>query len=223
MKETKRLIVFAGPSCVGKTTIINRMMTGDYKQLTQRLEIDNILQWNSIEAIQWYKHADKLGSKIILHYDILRPHIKYTNGAYADDNSLNGINSYKNITMITLWATTDILLRRLNNRKIALENQQVPIVNLPIKWSRKRRFKKVSNLYKNPTQVINHYNQWMQFTKTLKLKTHWILDTTIDQLQCLPATHWSMLQNKNTKKCNKKVCSPCCKLTPRADINCESV
>ena len=167
----KRLILIAGPSCAGKTTLISSIFAGN-PELKQLLCIIDPAEWTSLEARQLDKVDVREINNLVLHYDIIEQHT-----ALGYKHILELFTYYEDITLITLMASPLSLLLRNTNRLVKYMFQQL----VAIIWGRKRKFTKSwhrEKLYLNPGMTKTIYGNWMSHIESFKIIKHLIIDTS---------------------------------------------
>ena len=70
--QVKKLVLIAGPSCVGKTTLVKRVREEPESELSERLGIDKSESWMSVDAEHLPKLSEPYVEKMILHYGITK-------------------------------------------------------------------------------------------------------------------------------------------------------
>lgn len=115
--DRRRLIVIAGPSCVGKSSLLKRVSRDDIPlwlaflpyDIERPFEIRNAWEWN-----------DGVGpalaaQTVFLHYDLFRL-LGLASVHYTDDPALTQIEEFAAVNCITLWEPVPILRRRARQR-----------------------------------------------------------------------------------------------------------
>ena len=105
--QIDRLVIIAGPTCAGKSTLIKKILKGD-PSFSEKLRLDNPSSWNYSDASQLHKVQEPSIDRMILHYDILYRLRKYKK--YENDKVLDIFKKSKNIIIGTLWANNEILI-----------------------------------------------------------------------------------------------------------------
>lgn len=114
-RRVRHLVLIAGPSSAGKTTLIQQLRRGDQDALRAELGIED---WSSYGVLM-ANQLDQLDRKVkahgsdhlILHYDILRPWQRSA-VTYEHDEALDLLDSADRISILTLVVDPEDLRRR---------------------------------------------------------------------------------------------------------------
>lgn len=181
MTRIKRLIVFAGPPCSGKSTILGKLQTGNLPWLCTQLELGDPALWRYVESREMHALPALQANKIILHYDFLRPfQLGLPQGDYAQHKPLGILDRCDEITFVTLWAAPKTLIERLQTRQVAQCKSHLKSLNLRLAIGSIRTLRLLRPLYLNPVKLMAYYPQWFKFCSTYQAKSHWIMDTMGD-------------------------------------------
>lgn len=182
MMCVNQLLMIAGPSCVGKTTLIQRLQEGNLPFLCQKLELGDPSLWKYIKPKQLGETTELYLDHLILQYDLLGLKELDFDKGYREDETLRILESSNEITVLTLWTTFETLhsrnLSRIPKNLLgafrfeSFYNTLLYVLRKyhAIRWRRK--------FYKNPYNIYSLYTRWFTFCKRRKLKAHWIIDTT---------------------------------------------
>ena len=184
-QHIKQLLILAGPSCAGKSTLIKKISHGQlppsiYKQL----------QIKDLSTLPTFKDDDikqimfeQFDGSIILHYDLFNNYIDRN----YHQNVLRIIEKFERVTVITLSVPNKILLKRI----------QLRIIKTFIKlWFKPGYFKSGSIYFGYQwdkyqrylrSDIANEiYQEWYEFTKANWVSSHWILNSSQEQVEMKP-------------------------------------
>jgi energy-coupling factor transporter ATP-binding protein EcfA2 len=181
MIHVGELILVAGPSCVGKSTLIKKLQEGTETLLSEKVELGDPASWTYSEGARLHKIHEPHVDRMIFHYDILRPWKLNIDQGYEGDESLRILDTSEAITFVTLWATPQALIQRLRSREADLIRKTLSFRNIRSKWQKFRDLHKLwkrQKLYTNTLELFSFYDKWFEFCNTYILKAHWIINTT---------------------------------------------
>ena len=171
----KRLILVAGPSCAGKTTLISGMLEGDMVWLRETIGISNPAEWMYLEAKQLHKFNIPSINNLVLHYDILEQH---TPTGYKHIPEL--IVNYEDIIIITLTTSPFYLLLRNTNRLLnyIIEHFAGHIRNNRKRYSKLTRLWQKEILYLNTGSTNALCEDWLNYIDKSTINKHLLFDTS---------------------------------------------
>ncbi|HXV25481.1 MAG TPA: methyltransferase domain-containing protein [Alphaproteobacteria bacterium] len=179
------LVVIAGPSCAGKSTLIEELRSGKHPELSRELSLCGGKSWE----VAYPNHIAELPagriSQMLFHYDILRP---WLNGPYNHrrDRSLEILDCSRSCHTVTLLAAPADLLQRWTKREIE------PLTRRG-KYRGRRRQLKVVRAFEKAQSVAHLYQRWFDYLAELPGR-HSILDTRVRPYGLLPTQAWPELR-----------------------------
>jgi len=184
--QIDRLVIIAGPTCAGKSTLIEKLLKGGYPSFSEKLRLGNSSSWKHFDASHLHNVQEPNIDQIILHYDILYRLRKYKK--YENDKVIDIFKKSKNIIIGTLWANNEILIQRLLLRKkkliqlILLDLKTANIFGAlkKIYWVRHLFRPSPDQIYMNPNRLSSLYSNWLKFCKRYAVEAHWIINTMED-------------------------------------------
>lgn len=213
MMSVDRLLLVAGPSCSGKSTLIQRLCAGELPEVAARLRMGDPAAWrcllpNDLPAIPELD-GEPL-ERVILHYDFLRPWAAGQTTDYGAEGPLRLAASAAEVTLVTLWVPPEELHRRMTERRsafIAALLRGRPWDSETLRTSRRssgpppdrrrslrktwaivrelRRLGEKVRSYRRRGQVEALYEGWISFWATRETE-HWIFDPP----ELLPLAKW---------------------------------
>lgn len=153
-----RLVVVAGPSSSGKTTFIERVMSGDAPAIADRIGLGDTASWKLIDANKLFQLTEPAVEKLIFHYDFLR---RFAGApvVYERDETLELLDTAQEVTFLTLWRPPELLHRQRHEAVIR------PHTYFGRFWGNRKRLR-LLQLYSDPAAVVRHYRQWFAYTRT---------------------------------------------------------
>lgn len=174
-QNIRRLIIVAGPSCAGKTTLINRLRKGELPLLQKNLKMLDLHGWYYKDAWQLKTFFAEGPIDLILHYDILRLMDKNIQ-SYDIDPVFHVLQTAREVMVLTLWECPETLLQRCRQR------QWKNFCNLKkgkfrYFFKRFKRLNRKSGLYKNPKAMAQWYKRWFDFCLEVDSLQHVIVQS----------------------------------------------
>jgi hypothetical protein len=219
----QRLIVFAGPAAVGKTTIVRKLREGRLPELAGRLDLGQAGNWH-------YTTGDKRPPPpscrhVLLDYNALPA---YRHGlAYEEEEALRLVGQAPRISFVTIWAPPERMARQFLADDLKRERRrayQLALLlgrALPGPWrrrlgsyllqrildsslqkallgSRYKRFReRLLDFYTQPSSVEALYRQWFRFCERHRERTERSLIVQYDtRLQFLSREEWQEIVAK---------------------------
>ena len=171
MLKVGQLIIVAGPSCAGKTYLINKMARGGCPLLCQALGVDDINQWRS-GSFRFARLTDeKYIDKFILHLDL------HSHFSVAKDNQIlfDFIHSADAVTVLTLCSLPGVIKRRNALRWISFS---MSVFSKPKDYRRMLgRMYVLVKRQKNNNDIsffMNIYGQWNSFIDAGSFPAYWL-------------------------------------------------
>ena len=153
-----RLIVVAGPTSSGKSTLIKKLVNSEAPEVAQRLGIDGGGGWSTISANRLITLTEPSVDQLIFHYDFLRPHLRGAK-VHKRDESLDLLDTAEHVTFLTIWCPPEVLRKQLEQSELA------PKKKLGIFYGSNRHLK-IHEEYKDPAKVCGHYRNWFEYTRS---------------------------------------------------------
>jgi hypothetical protein len=187
MIHINRLVVLAGPGCVGKSFLIKRIQERSVPLLSEQLELGDPSLWKYVQANRLHEVSESQIEQLLLHFSLFRQ-------CYEKDKALEILHTSEEIIFLTLWATPDILLQRLNQRKTRLFLSFFKLVGFRSKLQRLRLKRIWQQWYTDLPELFFQYNKWFEFCDKYKKNKHWIVDVTENVPKLVPLTKWAGIQ-----------------------------
>ena len=163
-RRINHLVVVAGPTSSGKSTLIKAMMSNQLPELAASLGIENVKGWLATDANAVAELIDRDVDGLILHYDFLMPYRRRTR-SYYDDKAFHLLEAAREVSFVTLWTPPPRLERQL--LKGELRSPQ-----------RRRKDRHLLHIYRQPSEVLKFYHDWFEFcgSRGSKMNKHIIVE-----------------------------------------------
>lgn len=183
--EIQSLVVVAGVSCVGKTTLLRALEEGR-DPVWMPAGIGPVeppaLVCNAIDL-----DADlaerSAGRTVFLHYDLFRPITFHGGAGFADDPPLALLGRARRLTVVTLWEPPEVLRRRavVRRRRLFLKKLgRRPYVsrlreNLADWRAARHRRALMQPVFDDPEALWGLYRDWFRFCAEAGVTRHWMV------------------------------------------------
>ncbi|MGF7158520.1 SAM-dependent methyltransferase [Rhodoligotrophos appendicifer] len=153
-RRIDNLVVIAGPTSAGKSTLLENISNGTRKEIAQQLGIDDPKSWVTA-GIRSLPPLDGTGSRnLILHYDITRR--QFGNPIARSQYDLHDLISIADkVTFLTLKLPQDRLLRQHEDGTMKPQTVAGHFKGTP-------KHKKIAEMYGSPEMVESLYQEWFE-------------------------------------------------------------
>jgi len=173
-----RVIVIAGPSCVGKTRLISEMREGLHAPVRAALGLDDVHAWSYLNARGVVIRAMQPSRGLVLHYDIVRPLMERRVEGFGDDPGLAPMLSAAEVRVCSMWGGAALLRERAYRKLASRRWLDRRALRMPLQWwERLRRLRRRQVWYCDEAFIRNRYIRWFEFVDSLSnVSRHLILD-----------------------------------------------
>ena len=155
-RQIDKLLVVAGPSSAGKSTLIRRLRRGELPQIEELIGFSlSGVRVASGRNLPRLREAQL--DRLIFHYDFLRPRWRSA-CIYERDEALDILDCANEVTFVTIWTPPDVLLRQFE------QDEPPPGGKRLVAW-KIRRHNIVHERYRNPANVYSFYKDWFGFCR----------------------------------------------------------
>jgi len=151
-RRIDRLVLVAGPTASGKSTLIERLRRNELPEVAGRAGIGDGAAWRFGSAKDLPQLRQVHLSKLLFHYDFLRPYLRSAK-IHARDEGLDVFDCAGSVTTLTLWCPPERLRAQLRRGEIA------PRSLLGFHWGPKRH-RLLEREYADPARLLEHYRRW---------------------------------------------------------------
>ena len=174
-----QLIVIGGPSCAGKTFLIEQIQQGSCPDLCKQLGITDPTEWTYIQADGLVNIQQSVVDRLVIHYDFYTQYSQ-TNNRY--NHLFELVDHSKEVTVLTLYVPQKTLLQRNIVRFIDIFKTLIhSIFSRTDNSSNSAKIQKIKRLWKKQkaykkgiSQLL--YEEWFKLLSQTSLKKHWVLD-----------------------------------------------
>jgi len=180
-RSVGRLVVVAGPTAAGKSTVIARLERGDLPELAARLDLGDPAGWRVVAGNEKAVAAfqDTRVDRLILHYDFLRSRYKHGT-TYERDPGLDVVEAAAEVQLVTVWTEPGRLRRQLERAEL----REVE----PGTFEGNARHRTLWQDYQDAALVRRHYRDWFRYAARIRGAHHVI--SLGDPPRLYPAAEW---------------------------------
>ena len=150
-----KLVVVAGPTSAGKTTLIRKLLSGELLQLQERLGLKDLTGVCTVNAGELMSLHEPQIATLIFHYDFLRPYLR-TARTYDRDEALDILDCADEVTFVTIWTRPEVLRGQFEEGEIQAKTRRG-------KYQGAKRHLMIREDYKDPAKVLQFYRNWFRF------------------------------------------------------------
>jgi SAM-dependent methyltransferase len=181
------LVVVAGPTSVGKSSLIAKLKEGQLPEIARVLGLDRSVRWQEIGPRSIHTLSESVVDGYILHYDFLRPYYRSAK-THDREDAFDLLETARRVTFVTLIARPEELRRRIDANEIR------PRTRFGI-YRGSGRHLTIRKDYENPARIRFLYDRWLDFCRS-HAERH-ILVSTGDQVRWYPAEDWERVAKEH--------------------------
>lgn len=165
MLQVDKLLIVAGPSCSGKTRVIETMRQGACAGLSAQLGITRPASWTYAETWKLKDIRKPALPRLMVHFDLC---VHYS--AKIGFRHIRRLtNNCKQATVVTVCASTETLRKRNNARFFSLARVDRTVFQRLLRILKRRR------MYQTGFSSFA-YGKWFDFLEGFPDVDHWLLD-----------------------------------------------
>ena len=198
------LVVVAGPTASGTSTLIQHMLDDRLPELNRACSVATFADWQ-VSSLRNMDPGDLPRDRCLLDYDLLRPYVRHRH-TFERDPIAHILEGARAITFVTLWATPRSLEERLIAESLgetdpkgasgpaatkraarrglaAFARRAWTAISSILRGGRRRRISRrrvrLLERYRQPGWVEEWYERWFSFCKTVdsRLVAHFVVTT----------------------------------------------
>ena len=169
MIKSNKLLIVTGPSCAGKSTLIDRILRGECQKLCNQLELGNPLNWQLI-------YGNNIGSNKEQFIDWLMLHIALSSTSKNNKFEIlqELILGSDQVTVLTLCPPADVVFWRAVERvKNDLQIQKLMKGRDLLRLG--SNLKKLWH-YRNQGNMLVGYERWFSFLEEVGIERSWLIN-----------------------------------------------
>lgn len=181
-EEGNRLLIVAGASCTGKTSLIQALKCGEYRELLSELGLEDRSVWTYLSNSKFQSQvridSSVLSDKkvLLLHYDLF--------AHFRDDSRYPRIRKllkrFEHIDVLTLYAKPSSLFKRSRTR---FWSQVLQAFRSPLSKGLKinrfvRQLSERRGAYTDDSHLLKLYEKWFNELEDQRVTNHWLLESS---------------------------------------------
>jgi len=151
------LVIVAGATGSGCAALAEQLARGQAPEVAALAGTGDGSGFALVDANDFSEFSEPEVERLILHYDILRPHRRSAK-THARDEVMDVLCCARRVTFVTLWRPPDQLRRRF-------ESQPVSFATRAGWFFEGRRRRKLLQEFADPRELTGHYRRWFEFTR----------------------------------------------------------
>ncbi len=179
------LIMVSGPVAAGKSTFIERLLSGKLPDVVARL---GLKPGERPPLLGTSSKAPRTKAELpvaISHYGFLRPYMRPA-AACARDEALDVIDVAERVTVVTLQVDSDALVERITRGEIdAAPGEKASQRHLQLREE-----------YRNPQRLAEQYDRWVKYVEGRGLRHFWAVEEAGD-VKLVEAGGWSLADRES--------------------------
>jgi hypothetical protein len=190
------LVVLAGASGVGKTTLLQWLRTGDprARALLAALDLHGFEDAPSLHAHESWRSPSRRMERLWLHYDMNRA-TRFPARGFEGDEALSLLQLAERVTCITLWASPEVVTERHLRRRLDRTPPEERAKWLGWTSGRNRTSDRedsdewYENARQQPGMLTGLYEEWLRFVPGTA--TSHLVETTTGDFEVISVSEWS--------------------------------
>jgi predicted RNA methylase len=162
-RQIKKLIVVAGPTSVGKSRLIQKLINHNLPEIAQPIGIEKGMEMAFAGANSLEQNYNGNVDIFLFHYDIVRP-FRRSAKTHERDEALDILDTAEDIVALTLWTPPDILRKQFEQSKILNRG----------KIKKNERRWKIYQDYADKGKINEFYNGWLKFCCDNKVQNYMV-------------------------------------------------
>ncbi|QEF99649.1 tRNA (mo5U34)-methyltransferase [Stieleria maiorica] len=158
-RNVRRLVIVAGPTAAGKSTLIDRMSKGQASDVAEHLNLSDPSTWSTQEVEDLSKSTVADYGDIVVPFDFLS-RLKWNITDYRKLQLMDLIRCAEEVQVLTVGATPELLREQFESSKIQ------SYVKKHGKQPNKGPLVELRDSYRDPEAVRNFYQHWFDFVST---------------------------------------------------------
>jgi hypothetical protein len=130
MRQIEQLLIVAGPTASGKSTIVEKMATPALSRLATRIGLSDIESWPRMVAHHYAALDDLKLDRLLVHYDFVWRPPDSSIERPGGNGALTLLEGVREVTLVTLWTPPERLERQLIAGKLRAALPRTPMLIL---------------------------------------------------------------------------------------------
>lgn len=113
MRQIDHMLIIAGPTASGKSTLTKELVAGRLAPLKMRIGINNLNEWPRMASGSVLRRTDLELKQLILHYDFLWSYPGSNGDMLGGQRALSIMDDARELSFVTIWTPPVRLERQL--------------------------------------------------------------------------------------------------------------
>lgn len=179
-RSVKNLIVIAGPTSSGKSTLIDRLQDGEERALAQHLGLGDPKSVPAYNAFDLLEPREPHLDELLFHYDLLRPFMRSAH-VHGRDEALDILESGHRVQVLTVYVPPDQLRAQLEKAVIVPKTRRG-------KFRGNRRKARIYEMYADPDRIHGWYRDWFVYCRRRNVEVEVVLPR--ESMKCISVDEW---------------------------------
>jgi len=150
------LVVVAGATGSGAAALARQLASGQAPEVAAQVGTGDGSSFRLVDANELSEFSEPVVERMLLHYDILRPHRRSAK-THARDEVMDVLRCAQRVSFVTLWRSPELLRRSYESEPVSL------LTRAGWRFEGRRRRKVLQEL-EDPKEMVGHYRRWFDFT-----------------------------------------------------------
>ena len=179
-RQIDDLIVIAGPTSSGKSTLIDNLGDGKETGLAQYLGLENPASIPTYNAFDLIEARPPRLKQLIFHYDLLRPFQRSAH-VHGRDEALDILASGNRVRVMTIYVSPEQLRLQLEKAVIIPKTRRG-------KFRGNKRKSMIHKMYADPNQVHKWYQDFFDYCQSRGAEVEVVLP--MESMRCISVEEW---------------------------------
>jgi len=163
-RRIEHLVIVAGPTAAGKSTLTQAMASGHVPELAESLGIKSLHGWRIADANAIAEISEPELEGLVLNYDFLLPFLRGAK-SYRDYQVFDLLETARKVSFVTLWTPPERLTRQLSEDEARNSRPE-------------KTHRRLLDICRKPSEIFKFYDRWMKFCEKTagKINQHMIVE-----------------------------------------------
>ncbi len=154
-RRIRELVVVAGATGSGAAGLAQDLASGRAPEVAALVGTGDGSGFMHVDANDFSELSEPVVDRLILHYDILRPHRRSAK-THARDEVMDVLRCAQRVTFVTLWRPPELLRRSYESHPVSFSMRSG--------WFFEgRRRQKLLKEFADPQELVGHHRRWFAF------------------------------------------------------------
>jgi hypothetical protein len=180
-RQIRRLILIAGPTSAGKSTLIEQLVNHQAAAVAERLQLADVSAWQASGVRQVGRSKTVQFDQLLLHYDFLG-RLEWSTNRYRSTEVDDVLQAARDIVTLTIFRSPEQLQRQFEASEVAT------YVKRRGTEPTSKKHRQLREDYKSAGKVLEYYKRWFDYLRRVPGE-HLVADFT-GEVQFLCIDEW---------------------------------